>query len=512
MTKGVTRRSTLAALAGGVVPFLQSWYNGDRGERGPQGYSVKTLDQLKAAPVSDGALLHDRTPWEFLTGDYTGRTDVIQSDFFPLSTGAWVSQDAGKVLDAARISALAAEDGSASVGFRQVGPNSIARTVEQKLLDTVSVKDFGAVGNGIVDDTAAIQAAMDAHDCIHIPAGTYKISKLRFKRNNQVIVGDGWGNTELASTLDSDGDSVVANVTISGVSSTLLGCEVRELRISAVSLSIGIVVNWSHMQHGVLHRIFVEGGGSGCIGFALGANWTVTECTYNTLVGCYVGGVNIGYKVTDGANNNVFINCRVQPAFSGGYGFFLLARKTNASVSAVTLLGCSIEHPGRVSSGVYVGSRVDGLSIIGCRFEELATGVQVEADAVNTTLLGNYYDSVVNKVVNLSRTTVRAEQGLLEGSQRGANTLERMVVFNGNTGVVAKTQGASVVRNGVGDYSVNLAVPMSNDFPVVSVNFTTASYHRLFVVGAGGVRILLFDAANAAVDAGYVSVLVKEML
>ena len=39
---------------------------------------------------------------------------------------------------------------------------SVATNVEAKLSEYVSVKDFGAVGDGVTDDTAAIQAAIDA--------------------------------------------------------------------------------------------------------------------------------------------------------------------------------------------------------------------------------------------------------------------------------------------------------------------------------------------------------------
>lgn len=49
-------------------------------------------------------------------------------------------------------------------------------TVEDKLAQTVSVKDFGAVGNGVADDTAAIVAACAASNSIDFPAGTYKIT------------------------------------------------------------------------------------------------------------------------------------------------------------------------------------------------------------------------------------------------------------------------------------------------------------------------------------------------
>ena len=56
---------------------------------------------------------------------------------------------------------------------------AINRTIYEKLSDTVSVKDFGAVGDGAADDTAAIQAAIDSKNGylgVYFPAGTYKIT------------------------------------------------------------------------------------------------------------------------------------------------------------------------------------------------------------------------------------------------------------------------------------------------------------------------------------------------
>jgi hypothetical protein len=79
----------------------------------------------------------------------------------------------------ATLAQLAASGGSNLVGFLQAGTGAVATTVQAKLRESVSVKDFGAVGDDSNDDTAEIQAAitsLSAGGVLYFPPGTYKVS------------------------------------------------------------------------------------------------------------------------------------------------------------------------------------------------------------------------------------------------------------------------------------------------------------------------------------------------
>ncbi len=83
---------------------------------------------------------------------------------------------------------LAASGGSALVGFLQAGTGAVARTVQSKLRDSVSVKDFGATGDGTTDDTAAIHAARDSGAArLIFPEGSYRTTGLVFNASDDVV-------------------------------------------------------------------------------------------------------------------------------------------------------------------------------------------------------------------------------------------------------------------------------------------------------------------------------------
>ena len=68
---------------------------------------------------------------------------------------------------------FAESSGSSLVGYIQGSTGSVATTVQSKLREVVSVKDFGAVGDGVTNDTAAINAALTASEVVFFPVGIY---------------------------------------------------------------------------------------------------------------------------------------------------------------------------------------------------------------------------------------------------------------------------------------------------------------------------------------------------
>ena len=112
---------------------------------------------------------------------------------------------------AGAIPGLSASTGSSLVGHIASGTGAVATTVQAKLRESVSVKDFGAVGDGVTDDTAAIQACINAaatagFGTVYFPAGRYKYTSLSVTSSNMVLAGNGKGSTLLypsTTTLDS---------------------------------------------------------------------------------------------------------------------------------------------------------------------------------------------------------------------------------------------------------------------------------------------------------------------
>jgi hypothetical protein len=139
---------------------------------------------------------------------------------------------------------------SEQVTFLASGAGALQRTVLDKLRDAVSVKDFGAVGDGVADDTAAIQAAITyAASTINgaigmevfLPTGTYLISS-RITLPNRVGLRGANGRGTVIQPHSSFADSYMFHA-VNGTSS-MFGSYLSDMYIDARGKNMTAVV-WS---------------------------------------------------------------------------------------------------------------------------------------------------------------------------------------------------------------------------------------------------------------------------
>ncbi len=71
---------------------------------------------------------------------------------------------------------LALGTGAALIGSITSGAGAVTTNIQGKMRESVSVKDFGAFGDGVTDDTAAILAAHAASKVVDYPQGRYLVT------------------------------------------------------------------------------------------------------------------------------------------------------------------------------------------------------------------------------------------------------------------------------------------------------------------------------------------------
>ena len=163
---------SVEGLSGEVLPgALLYWYEAGTSTplatySDPDLTTPNTNPVVAAATGRFGPIYLQNEPYKFILKDALGNTLVTRDDV----TNPASSFEAD----------LSGAGGSALVGFLQAGTGAQLRTVQSRLRETVSAKDFGAVGDGVVDDTAALQDAINYCQTLlttlYLPPGIYKIT------------------------------------------------------------------------------------------------------------------------------------------------------------------------------------------------------------------------------------------------------------------------------------------------------------------------------------------------
>lgn len=203
---------------------------------------------------------------------------------------------------------------ASGVNYIATGAGAVTRTTASKLADVVSVKDFGAVGDGTTNDRTAFINAFAAAFNVYVPPGTYLCNgSLTTLRSGSKLFGAGsssiikWGTAQSDLTIDTKTNVVVEDLVIDGGGQTtniytgLAGCNgisikassnVKINRVTAQNMGI---VNQSN-PGGVPPAYDVAFSGYGFnVSARTGAvsNIRITNCTAKNIAGA-------GYQKGDG--------------------------------------------------------------------------------------------------------------------------------------------------------------------------------------------------------------------
>jgi hypothetical protein len=252
---------------------------------------------------------------------------------------------------------------SEQVTFLAAGSGAVQRTALEKLREVVSVKDFGAVGDGVTDDTAAFLAAIAtlpavggtidpdgtpsaaAGITIEVPPGLYKISQPLLFTNKAPceLRGSGGGSRLLngsgASTLLWYGSASQPMIHIDGG----FGVDIVDIRlIGRVLAGYGLLCTRSDA------------------GYSRGGSRH-----YNlSITGCTIAGIQFGladYVNLDQTDNVVFQNTAIHGCYDG----IMSVNRNNLNIEFVNLSILASYSPTGISPRTGIRMLNGGMDVYG---------------------------------------------------------------------------------------------------------------------------------------------------
>jgi hypothetical protein len=240
---------------------------------------------------------------------------------------------AGKVLgfdDAGNPVAVSAAGTMAAPSFTASGTGAVPRGSSDKFADLVSVRDFGAVGDGLVDDTLALQKALTAHDQVFVPAGAYLITAPVTVGEGQSLLGAGQASiikcqsagfnalelpASRATVSNLRIESGAIGIKLYGDGSACVQNSVTDITISGASTGImldGYASSDYPCYWNNFARILIERPGTHGVHLTKSGAGDTPNANRFHAVRVYSKGAEIsgcGFYVEYGANANAFFDC-----------------------------------------------------------------------------------------------------------------------------------------------------------------------------------------------------------
>lgn len=343
---------------------------------------------------------------------------------------------------------------SEDVSFLQAGTGAVIRNVRDRLRETVSVKDFGAKGDGVSDDTAAIQAAVDAvfaagGGTVYLPSGTYLV-------------------TSIAKVWTS---AITLNIKGAGKRSTRLrklgGATAPVLELSSVP---GVLETYSEISD-----LWVDGNNVAAAGIRL-TNWA-RGVVRNVLINNCVRALH-----SRGALVFSVFDCTIQ---SNVYGYYCEKSTDNIYANLVQFFGGQISA--NSTWGMYIG-HASGVHIIG-------TDLSANGVLGNISTGAMYIDPTVDdetgySVISLDSVWFEVNKGyaLRVDNATGLMLTVKDVMFAANenvalVGTIASSHFSNVVAGGSGDTITIGAARSLVTGGIIHTLTDNSTYYRHFDVG-----------------------------
>ena len=473
----------------GINSNFLNFYTQEEIQTATAGQTVFTLSTVTYTPGTnslsvfvDGVNQYDGASYAYIETDSTTVTFTAG-----LHVGALV-----KFTTAVAISGGASN--ASNVIYDPAGAGAVATTVQAKLRQTVSVKDFGAVGDGTTDDTTALTnarnyiAAQTTPVALIFPAGIYKYSvspnwaiydatiqaegmvRLRYTGTNNAVIID--AGATIASKLNIN---FVGNFIVEATSAAKNGYFVRGIQHSKIQGRVdgcGATYSALRVEFCILTEFAVKTsinetgawytGAQPAIGIYVTRRDPGELTTACTFINPIVEGVSGDGIVLDYASNNIFIG----GASEGNTGSGL---STTANSVANLIEGTDFESNG--GSSCYDGgnfntfSKINGTNVFTCA----GTYTRV----INSNLLSVADSGLATSFIN---TTYN---GTMSGTQANQN---RYNLFNSAGYFEQNVTSDSIINSSV-------SVPTATPTTVLTVPYpSTVSgnrYYQVIVYKAG---------------------------